>query len=47
MTGKTRAELAAFEGSVVDEAVGGLPAESGHAAALCADGVKLLLKKAG
>ena len=47
MTGKTRAELAAFEGSVVDAAVGGLPAESGHAAALCAEGVKLLLKRAG
>ncbi len=47
MTGKTRAELAAFEGSVVDAAVGGLPPESGHAAALCAEGVRLLLKRAG
>jgi hypothetical protein len=28
----------------VDQAVGGLAAESKHAAALCADGVKLLLK---
>lgn len=47
MTGKTLAELAAFEGSIVDAAVGGLPVESGHAAALCAQGVKLLLKRAG
>jgi len=45
MTGKTRAELAAFEGSMVDAAVGGLPVESGHAAALCAEGVKLVLRK--
>src|SRR5580693_7569867 len=47
MTGKTREQLAAFDGSVVDEALGGLPAESGHAAALCAEGVKLLLKRSG
>jgi len=45
MAGKTRAALAAFEGSVVDRAVGGLPPESGHAAALCADGLRILLKK--
>jgi nitrogen fixation protein NifU and related proteins len=45
MTGKTPVELAAFEGRIVDAAVGGLPAESGHAAALCAEGVRLLLKK--
>jgi nitrogen fixation NifU-like protein len=47
MTGKTREQLAAFEGSTVDEALGGLPAESGHAAALCAEGVRLLLKRSG
>jgi nitrogen fixation NifU-like protein len=47
MTGKTLAELAGFEGSIVDAAVGGLPAESGHAAALCAEGIKTLLKKVG
>lgn len=47
MVGKTRAELAAFEGSVVDAAVGGLPPASGHAAALCADGLRLLLERAG
>ena len=45
MTGKTRAEMAAFDGSVVDRAVGGLPAESGHAAALCADGVRQVLRR--
>jgi nitrogen fixation protein NifU and related proteins len=43
LTGKSRAELAAFRAVIVDEAVGGLPAESKHAAALCADGVKQLL----
>jgi nitrogen fixation protein NifU and related proteins len=44
MEGKTPAELSAFQPAVVDEAVGGLPAESKHAAALCADGVKALLR---
>jgi nitrogen fixation NifU-like protein len=44
IAGKTRAELAAFLPATVDEAVGGLPAESKHAAALCADGVKALLR---
>jgi len=45
MTGKTRAEIAAFQAAMVDEAVGGLPAESKHAAVLCADAVKALLKR--
>jgi hypothetical protein len=31
----------------VDQAVGGLAAESKHAAALCADAVKSLLERAG
>jgi NifU-like protein involved in Fe-S cluster formation len=44
MAGKTRAQLAAFQATIVDHAVGGLAAESKHAAALCADAVKLLLK---
>jgi nitrogen fixation NifU-like protein len=44
IAGKTRSELAAFQPAAVDEAVGGLPAESKHAAALCADGVKALLR---
>ena len=42
--GKTRAQIAEFEPSVVDEAVGGLPPESRHAAILCADAVKRILK---
>ena len=45
MRGKTLAEIAAFEASIVDQAVGGLPPASKHAAILCADGVKLLLAK--
>jgi nitrogen fixation NifU-like protein len=44
IAGKTRADLAAFRPATVDEAVGGLPAESKHAATLCADGVKALLR---
>ena len=47
MAGRTRTELAAFEAAAIDRAVGGLPAASGHAAALCADGVRLLVKKWG
>jgi nitrogen fixation NifU-like protein len=46
IAGKTRGELAAFLPAAIDEAVGGLPAESKHAAALCADGVKALLRGA-
>jgi nitrogen fixation NifU-like protein len=46
MTGRTRRELKDFRPSAVEDAVGGLPAESKHAAALCADGVKALLKRA-
>ncbi len=44
MLGKSRAELASFQASLVDEAVGGLPSASKHAAVLCADGVQRLLK---
>ena len=43
--GRTPAEIARFAPSIVDDAVGGLPAESKHAAALCLDAVKLLLKR--
>lgn len=46
ITGKTRAEMAALGTSVVEEAVGGLAAESKHAAVLCVDGVKALLRRA-
>jgi nitrogen fixation NifU-like protein len=44
MAGKSRDELSGFLPAAVDEAVGGLPAASKHAAALCADGVKALLR---
>ena len=44
MAGKTRAELEQIRPAVVEEAVGGLEPESKHAAALCVDGVRALLK---
>ncbi len=44
MLGKSRTELAGFQAVLVDEAVGGLPAASKHAAVFCADGVQRLLK---
>jgi len=46
MSGKTRAEIAAYQPAVIEEAVGGLAVESKHAAVLCGDGVKMLLRKA-
>jgi len=42
LTGKTREDLTRFTAALIDEAVGGLPAASKHAAVLCADGVKAL-----
>ena len=42
LAGKTRDELSRFTAALIDEAVGGLPAASKHAAVLCADGVKAL-----
>jgi len=47
LTGKRREELAGFQAAMVEEAVGGLRTESKHAAVLCADGVKMLMRKAG
>lgn len=47
MQGKSRPELAGLAAADIEEALGGLRAESKHAAALCVDGVKALLKKAG
>lgn len=47
LTGKSRAQMAAFTAAIVDDAVGGLPAESKHAAVLCADAVKALLAAVG
>ncbi|MGA2114850.1 MAG: iron-sulfur cluster assembly scaffold protein [Bryobacteraceae bacterium] len=43
--GKTAEQLAAFDSSLVELALGGLEAESKHAAVLCADALKLLLKR--
>jgi nitrogen fixation NifU-like protein len=43
LTGKSRAELDAFRPAIIDDAVGGLPDASKHAAILCADAVKRLL----
>jgi len=42
LAGKTRDEIAAFDTAWMDDALGGLPAASKHAAVLCADGVKKL-----
>jgi nitrogen fixation NifU-like protein len=45
LSGKTRAEIAGFGTPVIEEALGGLRNESKHAAVLCADTVRELLKK--
>ena len=44
MLGKSRVELAALTAGQIESAVGGLIPESKHAAVLCLDGVKALLK---
>ena len=44
LVGKSKQELGGFKPAMVEELVGGLSPESKHAAALCADAVKLLLK---
>ena len=44
MLGKSRVELAALTAAQIESAVGGLIPESKHAAVLCLDGVKALLK---
>jgi nitrogen fixation protein NifU and related proteins len=44
MLGKSRSELAALNAASIESAVGGLIPESKHAAVLCVDGVKALLK---
>ena len=46
MSGKTRAELEALTASAMEEAVGGLEPASKHAAVLCVDAVKSLLRVA-
>ena len=45
LAGKSRADLAKFQPMLIDEALGGLANESKHAAVLCADGVRALLKQ--
>jgi nitrogen fixation protein NifU and related proteins len=44
MTGRTRGELAAVRPADIEEAVGGLPPESRHAALLCVDAIRALLR---
>jgi nitrogen fixation NifU-like protein len=41
--GKTRAEMAQIKPGAIEDAVGGLAAESKHAARLCVDGVRAIL----
>jgi len=45
MTGKNAAELRDVKPSVFEELLGGLPAESKHAAVLCSDGVKAICRE--
>jgi nitrogen fixation NifU-like protein len=42
--GKTRDELARMDAAAIEEAIGGLAPESKHAAQLCVDGVRAVLK---
>jgi nitrogen fixation NifU-like protein len=44
LAGKSKQDLRAFKPATVEDLVGGLSTESKHAAILCADAVKLLLK---
>lgn len=44
ITGKTRADLTQIQPAIVEEAVGGLATESKHAALLCVDAVRAVLK---
>jgi nitrogen fixation NifU-like protein len=44
MLGKTRGQLASIGASDIEAAVGGLAPESRHAAVLCVDGVRALLR---
>lgn len=45
MQGKTPAELQALRPAQIEDAVGGLAAESKHAAVLCCDALKRLLRE--
>jgi nitrogen fixation NifU-like protein len=46
IVGKSYGELQALQSATLEEAVGGLIPESRHAAALCIDGVKAILRAA-
>jgi nitrogen fixation NifU-like protein len=46
ISGQTREALAGISAADIEECLGGLPAASKHAAALCVDGLKALLKAA-
>lgn len=45
LTGKTPAEAAALTAGIIEEAVGGLEPASKHAAVLCVDAVRQILRK--
>ncbi len=45
LTGKSRAEIARLGTGNIEHAVGGLAPESKHAAVLCVDGIKTLLRR--
>lgn len=47
LLGRSVKELPDFHEAVIDEALGGLPPASRHAATLCVDGVKSLLARIG
>jgi nitrogen fixation NifU-like protein len=47
MIGQTRGALLAISAAQVEERLGGLPAESKHAAVLCIDGLRALISAAG
>jgi nitrogen fixation NifU-like protein len=44
ITGETRSALLSISATDIEERLGGLPAASKHAAALCVDGLRALLK---
>ena len=46
MAGCTRQALSTISAATIEERLGGLPAASKHAAALCVDGLRTLLKAA-
>jgi nitrogen fixation NifU-like protein len=46
LLGKSKTEIAALRPAIIEDAIDGLAPESKHAAVLCADAVKLLLKSA-